>query len=83
MLIPCPILLYFGDSMRDKSGEEPISCTIYSLMLKRIEKTIDMHGATAHVFRHSLGTLLYDASQNVKTVQSIMGHSASTSGVPV
>ena len=58
---------------RDKSGAEPISCTIYSLMLKRIEKTIDMHGATAHVFRHSLGTLLY--SQNVKTVQSIMGHS--------
>ena len=42
------------------------------LMLKRIEKTIDMHGATAHVFRRSLGTLLYDASQNVKAVQSIV-----------
>lgn len=60
---------------RDQSGKEPITCTIYVAMLKRINKVIDMHGATAHVFRHSLGTLLYDASQNVKTVQSIMGHS--------
>lgn len=60
---------------RDASGREPISCTVYLSMIKRIEKTIDMHGATAHVFRHTLGTLIYDASQNVKTVQSILGQS--------
>lgn len=61
--------------VRDRSGQKAITCTIYNNMLTRIRKAIDLHGATAHVFRHSLGTLLYDTTQNVKTVQDILGHS--------
>lgn len=74
-LMPLKANGYIIVGQRNRSGQTPISGTTYNLMIDRIEKTIDMHGATAHVFCHSLGTLLYDASQNVKTVQDIMGHS--------
>lgn len=44
-------------------------------MIKRIDKTISLHGATAHVFRHTLGTLVYSETKDVKIVQVILGHS--------
>lgn len=44
-------------------------------MTKRIHNTIDLHGATAHVFRHTMGTMLNDANADVKTIQSILGQS--------
>ncbi|MCR4885490.1 MAG: tyrosine-type recombinase/integrase [Clostridiales bacterium] len=36
---------------------------------------IDLHEATAHVFRHTIGTLLNDIGADVKTIQSILGQS--------
>lgn len=43
--------------------------------MERIGKTINMHGATAHVFRHSYLTFLGILNTNVKTIQAIAGHS--------
>lgn len=43
--------------------------------MERIGKTINMHGATAHVFRHSYLTFLGTLNTNVKTIQAIAGHS--------
>ena len=34
-------------------GETPITQSIYDRAMERIGKTISMHDATAHVFRHS------------------------------
>lgn len=53
----------------------PMSLTSFRWMTKRIRETIDLHGATAHVFRHTMGTMLNDAAADVKTIQSILGQS--------
>lgn len=74
-LVPVKSTGYVVVGVRDSSGSAPISGTTYNQMVARIEKTIDLRGATAHTFRHTMGTMLYDAGQNVKTVQAIMGHS--------
>lgn len=55
--------------------DTPISLTSFRWMTKRIHDTIDLHGATAHVFRHTMGTMLNDANADIKTIQSILGQS--------
>lgn len=55
--------------------ETPMTLQAFRCMEYRIQKTIDLHGATAHVFRHTMGTMLNDASADVKTIQSILGQS--------
>ena len=42
-------------------------------MWERIEKTINLHGATPHVFRHTMGTMLNDVGADVKTIQGVLG----------
>ena len=42
---------------------------------ERINRLIDTHGSTPHVFGHSFATMLYDAGTDIKTIQSIMGQS--------
>lgn len=59
---------------RDKSPDEPLTFSGFDNMWSRIKETIDLHGATSHVFRHTIGTLLYDNGTDVKTIQSIVGH---------
>ena len=44
-------------------------------VLQPIKRTIDLHGASPHIFRHSYATLLNDAGASVKTIQAIIGHS--------
>ena len=56
-------------------SESPMTLTAFRWMMKRIRNTIDLHGATAYVFRHTMGTMLNDASADVKTIQSILGQS--------
>ena len=56
-------------------SETPMTLQAFRCMEYRIQKTIDLHGATAHVFRHTMGTLLNDAAADVKTIQSILGQS--------
>ena len=46
---------------------------IHRRMMERIRRTIDLHGASTHVFRHSFATMLNDAGASVKTIQSIIG----------
>ena len=53
----------------------PITLQSFRCMMTRIHKTVDLHGATAHVFRHSIGTMLNDTGADVKTIQSILGQS--------
>ena len=43
-------------------------------MMKRINKAIDLHGATAHILRHSFLTYAVGETTDYKTVQGISGH---------
>lgn len=56
-------------------GESPITMTTYNNTWRRINKTIDLHGATAHVFRHSYLTYMAGTDTDSKTLQTIAGHS--------
>lgn len=64
----------------EKSGyivsghDEPLSLSAYRAMWKRITQTIDMHGATPHVLRHSYLTYAVGATTDFKTIQGISGH---------
>ena len=64
--------------MRQLSGyvigqDKPITETTYKRTWERIGKKIDLHGATAHVFRHTYITMAA-AHVDIKTLQSIAGH---------
>ena len=58
----------------EKTPDKPLSQRAFNNMWKRIEEAIDLHGATSHVFRHTITTLLYDTGADDKTIQSIVGH---------
>lgn len=55
-------------------GEEPITESTFDRTWQRIERTIDLHGATPHVFRHTYLTHLASTGTTVKTLQAIAGH---------
>ena len=55
-------------------GEAPLSLSSYRAMWKRISQTIDLHGATPHVLRHSYLTYAVGTTNDYKTVQGISGH---------
>ena len=55
------------------NGEFPITEMTYKRGWERICRTIDMHGATAHVLRHTYITMAA-AHLDVKTLQTIAGH---------
>lgn len=52
----------------------PISEKTFIRMWQRIERTIDLHGATPHVFRHTYMTFAQRAQIPVKTLQAIGGY---------
>ena len=54
--------------------EAPMTETAYKRTWQRIGKKIDLHGATAHVFRHTYITMAA-AYLDIKTLQTIAGHS--------
>jgi len=56
-------------------GEEPVTLKHYTNTWNRISKKIDLHGATAHVFRHSYLTYAAGESSDIKSLQKIAGHS--------
>lgn len=56
-------------------GEQPITMTMYNTMWRHILESIDMHGATPHVLRHSYLTYAVGATTDFKTIQGISGHS--------
>ena len=55
-------------------GNQPLCLSAYRAMWTRINKTIDMHGATPHVLRHSYLTYAVGETTDYKTVQGISGH---------
>ncbi len=55
-------------------GQSPWTERKYACSMKRIKKTIDLHGATAHIFRHSFCTDAISANIDIKTVQGLLGH---------
>jgi len=55
-------------------GEDPITEMTFKRTFQRIAKTIDLHGATPHVFRHSFLTYAQTVVTDIKTLQAIAGH---------
>ena len=55
-------------------GDSPLSKSAYDKAMKRIRKTIDLHGATAHILRHTYATMLSIAGVDPKTIQYLLGH---------
>ena len=55
-------------------GEKPITEMSYKRRMYRIGKQINLHNATAHVFRHSYLTYVAGTGTDVKTLQAIAGH---------
>ena len=53
---------------------EPISRMSYRRRMERIEATIDLYGATVHIFRHSYLTYAAGLGTDLKTLQSIARH---------
>jgi integrase len=55
------------------NGDSPITKSSFHKSWVRIEKTIDMYGATPHILRHTYITLASTVI-DIKTLQSIAGH---------
>ena len=55
-------------------GEQPITEQTMKRMWERIKKTINVYGATPHVFRHTYMTFADRENVPLKTLQSIGGY---------
>lgn len=47
---------------------------VYDRIFREIRNSFDLHGATAHVFRHTYLSMLNQAGVDPKTIQAIGGH---------
>lgn len=56
-------------------SKHPITLRTYSNTWTRIKKSINLYGATAHILRHSYLTYVAGAGTDLKTLQSMAGHS--------
>ena len=54
---------------------KPVTEVCIRRQWERIGKKIDLHGATPHRFRHSFATMAVASGIDVKTTQTILGHS--------
>ena len=57
------------------AGDRPISKSSLTKMWRRIGRTIDLHGATPHTFRHTFISTAIGAGIDPTTVQEVAGHS--------
>ncbi len=55
-------------------GNKPFRSSDFNAMWRRINKSIDLHGATSHILRHSFLTYAVGETTDYKTVQGISGH---------
>ena len=60
--------------IHDEVTGQPISQQGYQSLFASAKRNIDLHGATAHVFRHTYLTLLDHAGVKPKIIQLIAGH---------
>ena len=56
-------------------GDKPLTERTFTRLWQRIEKKIDLHDATPHILRHTYITMAASSGIDVKTLQSIAGHS--------
>ena len=56
-------------------GGKPVTEVCIRRQWERIGKKIDLHGATPHRFRHSFATMAVASGIDIKTTQTILGHS--------
>lgn len=56
-----------------RTPETPMTERTYRRAWERIGKQIDLHGATAHVFRHTYATMT-EPYTDPKTLQTVLGH---------
>ncbi|HNW87735.1 MAG TPA: tyrosine-type recombinase/integrase [Candidatus Limiplasma sp.] len=54
--------------------DEPIYDQDYKRMFENIQNSIDLFGATPHIFRHTFITILAQSNMSVKLLQYIAGH---------
>ena len=64
-----------GFIIHGEQTETPITLQSFRCMMTRIQKKIDLKGATSHNFRHTIGTMLNDIGADVKKIKSILGQS--------
>ena len=55
-------------------GDKPLTKMVYDRIFREIRNSFDLHGATAHVFRHTYLSMLNQAGVDPKTIQAIGGH---------
>ena len=55
---------------------EPLSHQQLVNTMKRIKRTIDLHGATPHSLRHTFITFMNNSGMDIKTIQTIAGHAS-------
>lgn len=55
-------------------GDKPLTKMVYDRIFRHIREKFDLHGATAHVFRHTYLSMLNQAGVDPKTIQAIGGH---------
>ena len=55
-------------------GDKPYTQSKFDRAWQRIGKTINLYGATPHVFRHTYLTMLAASGVDPKTIQSLAGH---------
>jgi len=55
-------------------GSKPFRSSDFNAMWKQVIKSINLHGATSHILRHSFLTYAVGETDDYKTVQGISGH---------
>lgn len=67
-------LMPHGTSGYIIGGKSPVTDMVFRRLYRNISKTIELYGATPHVFRHTYITALAKSGVDLKTVQKISGH---------
>lgn len=57
--------------------KKPVSLMTIRNTLIRIEKRINLHGATPHIFRHTFATICNNAGLDIRSTKTILGHATS------
>lgn len=55
-------------------GERPLSRKQFLMMIERLNNTVNLHGATPHVLRHTYLTYMATMNTDMKTLQAVAGH---------
>lgn len=69
-----PYLKNRGTGFVIGNSKKPITQSKFVRAWQRIGKTINLHGATPHIIRHTFATELVASGADPKTVQAMMGH---------